>query len=99
MRPTSKSGRRPPTKPPTVKVGVLTPSFLAKRGLPRDKANYVTQVIRMRAGIRHLMETATDPDVVEELLCLDSFFEDSVRVMYELAAQRAGGSVPPKGAA
>ncbi len=87
--------KKPTTKTPAVKVGVLTPSFLAKRGLPRDKANYVTAIIRMRAVIRGLMETTYDPDVVEDLLLLDTMFDDSIREMYQRAAQD-GGAVPPK---
>lgn len=70
----------------------ISSTFLAKRGLPRDKANYVTALIRMRVEVRHLMRTARDQDVVAELLCLDEFIEDSVSTMYEAQKQKEGGA-------
>lgn len=82
------------------KVLRITADFLKKRGLPRDKANYVMSVIRMRAEVRHLMETAKDKDVVQELLCLDGFFEDSVSTMYEIESAKLNPKpTKPKGAA
>lgn len=73
--------------------------FLRQRGLPRDKANYVMAVIRMRAEVRHLMHTATDPDVVDEVLVLDSFLEDSITTMYQIEGHVTPSATPPKGAA
>lgn len=82
------------------KVLRLTADFLKKRGLSRDKANYVMAVIRMRHEVRHLMETAHDPDVVQELLCLDAFFDDSIGTMYEIERDEKGPTPnKPKGAA
>lgn len=63
-------------------VSPITAGMMRNKGLTRDKANYVMAVVRMRAEVRHLMRTVTDDAVVQELLCLDEFFEDSVTVMY-----------------
>lgn len=82
---------------PQAQVTVLTAEFLKKRGLPRDKANYVMAVVRMRQEVRHLMRTATDSDVVQELLCLDEFFDDTVTTMYAAAGETTNPN--PKGAA
>lgn len=76
--------RKQEKKPPSVNVTTF------QQALPRDKANYVTSVIRMRAELRHLMGTARDKDVVEELVVLDSFFEDSVSLIYQRAREDGG---------
>jgi len=60
----------------------ITADDFKKRGLTRDRANYVISVVRMRQELRHLLETAKDPIVVQELLCLDEFFNDTVTFMY-----------------
>lgn len=71
---------------------ILPPTLLMKRrGLTRDRANYVTAVIQMRAKVRHLMETARDATVVEELLVLDSFLEDTITTIYYGDKPEAGG--------
>ncbi len=63
-------------------VKTITAEEFKRKGLPRDRANYVISVVRMRQEVRHLMETAKDPIVVQELLCLDEFFNDTVTSMY-----------------
>lgn len=63
-------------------VKAITAEEFKRKGLPRDRANYVISVVRMRQEVRHLMETAKDPLVVQELLCLDEFFSDTVSFMY-----------------
>lgn len=78
-------------------VPILTPEFLKRKALTRDKANYVMAIVRMRQEVRHLMNTATDIDVTQELLCLDEFFEDSVTTMYTIDQQPT--QPKPKGAA
>lgn len=90
--------KQPVTKQPA-KVVALTADFLKSRGLPRDKANYVMAVIRMRQEVRHLLKTTKDAEVHQELLCLDEFFDDTVTTMYAVAAQQAPTPTTPKGAA
>lgn len=85
-----------PKAPATVTA--FTVGMMRSKGLTRDKANYVMAVVRMRAEVRHLMRTATDDTVVQELLCLDEFFEDTVTTIY---AEQSNKPQPtkPKGAA
>lgn len=71
--------------------------FLLKRGLRRDKANYVTSIIKIRQELAMLKKMVGDPDVLEEIIVLTEFIEDSVQYMYMLESEQQ--NPPPKGAA
>lgn len=71
--------------------------FLLRRGLRRDKANYVTSIVRIRQELTHLRKLIGDPDVLEEIIVLTEFMEDSVHYMYQLEDEQQ--NPPPKGVA
>lgn len=42
-------------------------SFLVKRGLTRDRANYVSMLVKFRAEAAHLRKYTKDADILEML--------------------------------
>ena len=58
--------------------------FLKSRGLKRDKANYVTSLIKMRAELGLLLRLNRDPTVEAEINALLEFIEDSIGFMYDV---------------
>lgn len=57
--------------------------FIKRKGLTRDKANWVTLMVRLRADMKALERLVSDPDVLMEIATVADIVEDSVQWMYE----------------
>lgn len=66
-------------------------TFLKKKGLPRDKAMFVTLLIRARADMVALRKMISDPDVVEEIDTTVGMLSEQVDFMYTLVNEESGG--------
>ena len=60
--------------------------FLVKRGLTRDRANYVTTLIKFRSEMSHLLRYSRDKDVIEALDGMCEIIGCEVEDMYEAQA-------------
>lgn len=59
-------------------------SFLMRRGLKRDRANYVSCLIRYKAELDQLLRMTTDATVKEELRTMGGFVTETIELMYTL---------------
>lgn len=66
--------------------------FLKQRGLKRDKANFVTLMLRMRADLGALGRITSDEDVQEEIETLMGFIMETVELMYSMEEYDRGGN-------
>ncbi len=63
----------------------MTPEkFLLKRGLKRDKANYVIALIKFREALKHLIGSVNDKDVKECISSMAGNVSEEIEYMYEL---------------
>ena len=68
-------------------------AFLLRKGMRRDKADYVAAVVRIKADLQHLLKGVSDASVMDEIEVLCEFIEDSVHLMHEMARAYQ----PPRG--
>ena len=66
--------------------------LLRKKGLKRDKANFVTLLLRMRADLGALGRITSDEDVQEEIETLMGFIMETVELMYSMEEYDRGGN-------
>lgn len=74
------------------KGGPQGSAFLMKRGLKRDRANYVTSLIRFKAELDQLQRMTSDGDVKEEIRTMSGFVTETVELMYTLESMDTGGN-------
>ena len=65
--------------------------FLMKRGLSRDKANYVELLVRWRQDMQAMVRVAKDEDVLSGLDGMIEILGDEIMTMYDLQQERDGG--------
>jgi len=58
--------------------------FLKHKGLKRDKANFVTMLIRVRAELGTLRNITMDDTVAEEIELMEMFLGETIDYMYTL---------------
>lgn len=78
IQPTQKREKKPRV------IDLTGAEFLKKKGLPRDQANYVTTMIRMKADLHALMKLTSDPCVLEELDTMIGVMQETVEWIYAL---------------
>lgn len=65
--------------------------FLMKRGLPRDKASYVTLLVRFRHDLQALARLASDTEVVDAIKVVDGCIAEEVKYVYDVVEAKNGG--------
>lgn len=64
--------------------------FLMKRGLSRDRANYVTSLVRMRSELEGLMKITRDEVIKDCIMGMCEIIGDEVADVYELQRAEEG---------
>ena len=85
-------GGLPPQKMKSRVLDLTGNNFLRNRGLQRDKANFVTLLLRVRADLGALGRITSDEDVQEEIETLMGFIMETVELMYSMEEYDRGGN-------